>query len=152
MKELDALNRKILQALQRDTTAPIESLAKKLGSSKTAIWNRIRKLREDGIIKKQVAILDADAVGLGCCFYVLVRTAHHEARWMEKFLKALVNRPEILEAHRLAGDIDYILKVRVASPADYDRFYQELVHSVDIHNVTSMLSMEVLIERTELKI
>lgn len=150
MISLDALNRKILRTLQRDANQPIEALAKKLGASKTAIWNRIRKLRLDGIIKRDVVIVDPDKVGLGCCFYVLIRTSHHEKRWLETFLQALKHHPEILEAHRLAGDIDYILKVRVANPQDYDRFYQSLVSHVDIYNVTSLLSMEALIEKTDL--
>lgn len=152
MTTLDELNRKILRTLQRDASQPIETLAKKLGASKTAIWNRIRKLRTDGVIKKQVALIDPEAVDLGCCFYVLIRTAHHEANWLDQFLEALKQRPEILEAHRLAGDVDYILKVRVSNPKDYDRFYQNLVSQVDIYNVTSLLSMETLVEKHDLPI
>lgn len=152
MPQLDALNKKILRKLQEDASLPIEALANDLGASKTAIWNRIRKLRHDGVIKKQVALLDPEAVNLGCCFYVLIRTAHHEAGWLKKFLTALKEQPEVLEAHRLAGDIDYILKVRVQTPKDYDRFYQELVSHIDIYNVTSLLSMETLIETTALPV
>lgn len=152
MVQLDDLNRKILRALQRDAGQSIDAMAKALGSSRTAIWTRIRRLREDGVIQKQTVILDPEAVGAGCCFYVLVRTARHGAAWMEAFLAALQARPEIVEAHRLAGDVDYILKVRVASPAAYDAFYRDLVADIEIHNVTSLLSMEALIDRVDLPI
>lgn len=150
MALFDALNLKILHALQQDATMPLEQLARKLGSSKTALWNRIRKLRGDGVIRQEVAILDPSKVGLNSCFYVLIRTAHHEAGWMERFVDALHQLPEVMEAHRMAGDIDYILKVRVKNAADYDRFYRELIANVDIYNVTSLLSMEALIDKTAL--
>lgn len=151
-KALDALDRKILAALQEDATRPLEELAALVGSSKTPVWNRIRKLRERGIIKKQVAILDPRAVGLASCFYVLIRTARHEKAWLDQFVTALKKRPEVLEAHRLAGDVDYILKVRVADAEAYDGFYRSLVTDVSIFNVTSLLSMEEIIANTALNV
>lgn len=150
MKDLDELDRKILSALQEDATRPLDDVAALVGSSKTPVWNRIRKLKERGAIKKQVAILDPDVVGLGSCFYVLIRTARHEGEWIEAFLHALRKRPEIMEAHRLAGEVDYILKVRVADAKAYDDFYRSLVADVSIFNVTSLLSMEEIISRTAL--
>ncbi|MFN0262487.1 Lrp/AsnC family transcriptional regulator [Tepidamorphus sp. 3E244] len=147
---LDGLDRKILSELQRDTTQSLEDLAEKVGSSKTPVWTRIRKLRERGVIRAQVALLDPAHVGLGCCFYVLIRTARHDPEWTEQFLQAIRRRPEVQEAHRLAGDIDYIAKVRVADPQAYDAFYRSLVADVSIFNVTSLLSMEELVSRTAL--
>lgn len=149
---LDALDRKILAALQEDTTRPLDDLAKLVGSSKTPVWNRIRKLKARGVIRGEVALLDRNAVGLGSCFYVLIRTARHEKAWLDQFLEALAKRPEIMEAHRLAGDIDYILKVYVADAAAYDAFYRSLVADISIFNVTSLLSMEEIISRTALPI
>ncbi len=99
-------------------------------------------MREAGVIGAQTVILDADALGLEACFFVLIRTSAHEAEWQAKFLKALKSRPEVLEAHRLAGDIDYILKVRVRNARAYDEFYQALISEVQIYNVTALLSME----------
>ncbi|KMW56700.1 Transcriptional regulator, AsnC family [Candidatus Rhodobacter oscarellae] len=87
-------------------------------------------------------ILDPQALGFEACFFVLVRTSEHEADWQERFLQALRARPEVMEAHRLAGDIDYILKVRVANARAYDVFYQALISEVKIYNVTALLSME----------
>ncbi|MEM9250279.1 MAG: Lrp/AsnC family transcriptional regulator [Pseudomonadota bacterium] len=139
---LDALDRKILAELQRDASQSLDDIAKAVGSSKTPVWSRVRKLREAEIIRQNTVILDAEALGLEACFFVLIRTSEHEADWQARFLEALRARPEVLEAHRLAGDIDYILKVRVANARAYDRFYQALITEVKIHNVTALLSME----------
>ena len=139
---LDELDRKILLQLQQDTTPSIEEIAKKVGSSKTPVWNRIRKMRDAGIITREVAILDAETLGFEACFFVLIRTSEHDASWQAAFLKALRERPEVQEAHRLAGDIDYILKVRVKNARAYDVFYQALISEVKVHNVTALLSME----------
>ena len=117
-------------------------IARKIGSSKTPVWNRIRRMKEAGVILRQTAILDPEALGLEACFFVLIRTSEHEAEWQRKFLKTLKERPEVLEAHRLAGDIDYILKVRVKNARAYDTFYQALISEVKIYNVTALLSME----------
>ncbi|MFB9221459.1 Lrp/AsnC family transcriptional regulator [Paracoccus cavernae] len=139
---LDDIDRKILSLLQVDATLSLDEVAARVGASKTPVWNRIRKLREAGVIRAEVAILDADSLGLEACFFVLVRTAEHDPEWAKRFLSAVRGRPEVLEAHRLAGDIDYILKVRVRNARAYDRFYQALISEVRIHNVTALLSME----------
>jgi len=139
---LDAMDRKILGALQRDAGQSLDEIARAVGSSKTPVWNRIRKMREAGVIGQQTVILDAEKLGFEACFFVLIRTAEHEADWQERFLAALLARPEVMEAHRLAGEIDYILKVRVANARAYDAFYQALISDVKIFNVTALLSME----------
>ena len=140
--QLDEIDRKILAELQEDAGQSLDEIARKAGSSKTPVWNRIRKLREAGVTLRQTGILDPEALGLEACFFVLIRTSEHEAEWQRKFLEALRKRPEVLEAHRLAGDIDYILKVRVKNARAYDSFYQALISEVKIHNVTALLSME----------
>ncbi|WP_071674818.1 Lrp/AsnC family transcriptional regulator [Nioella nitratireducens] len=150
--QIDALDRKILAALQEDASQSLDEIAKVVGSSKTPVWTRIRKMREAGIIGRQTVLLDAEALGLEACFFVLIRTSEHEADWQQKFLHALQTRPEVLEAHRLAGDIDYILKVRVPNARAYDRFYQALISEVRIHNVTALLSMEEIKSTTLLPI
>jgi Lrp/AsnC family transcriptional regulator len=139
---LDELDRKILVQLQQDGGQSLDEIAKIVGSSKTPVWNRIRKMREAGIIRQQTFLLDAEALGFEACFFVLIRTSEHDAAWQAKFLQALRDRPEVQEAHRLAGDIDYILKVRVANARAYDTFYQALISEVKVHNVTALLSME----------
>lgn len=139
---IDDLDRKILAELQADASQSLDEIARKVGSSKTPVWNRIRRMKETGVITRQTAILDPEALGLEACFFVLVRTSEHEADWQRRFLDVLRRRPEVLEAHRLAGDIDYILKVRVKNARAYDQFYQALISEVKIHNVTALLSME----------
>ena len=147
---IDATDRKILAELQRDAGQSLDEIAKQVGSSKTPVWNRIRKLREAGVVGNQTMILDAEALGFEACFFVLIRTSEHEAEWQAKFLKALQERPEVQEAHRLAGDIDYILKVWVKNARAYDKFYQALISEVRVHNVTALLSMEEIKSTTHL--
>ena len=139
---LDEIDRKILTELQIDASQSLDEIARKVGSSKTPVWNRIRRLREAGVILQQTTLLDPEALGLEACFFVLIRTSEHEAEWQRKFLRTLQERPEVMEAHRLAGDIDYILKVRVKNARAYDTFYQALISEVRIYNVTALLSME----------
>ena len=130
--------------MQDDASLALEEIARRVGASKTPVWNRIRRLREAGVIRRQVAILDPEALGLEACFFVLIRTSEHDSDWAARFLAAVRARPEVIEAHRLAGDIDYILKVQVRNARAYDRFYQSLISEVKIHNVTALLSMEEL--------
>ena len=149
---MDDLDRKILALLQEDASLSLDEIARRVGASKTPVWNRIRKMRGSGLIRAQVAILDPEKAGFESCFFVLIRTAQHDADWLARFLKAVRDRPEVLEAHRLAGDIDYILKVRVPNARAYDAFYRALIAEVSIFNVTSTLSMEEIKNTTALPI
>lgn len=149
---LDPLDRRILAELQADSAQSLDDIARKVGSSKTPVWNRIRRMREAGIILRECAVLDPEALGLEACFFVLIRTSEHEADWQRRFLDAVRARPEVLEAHRLAGDIDYILKVQVRNARAYDAFYQALIAQVKIHNVTALLSMQEIKATTALPI
>ncbi|MCY4542781.1 MAG: Lrp/AsnC family transcriptional regulator [Rhodobacteraceae bacterium] len=139
---LDSVDRNILTLLQRNARRPLQEIADEIGTSKTRVWSRVRKLQQSGIITRFTVEIDADLLGFEACFFVLIRTSQHEPTWQRKFLDAVRNRPEVLEAHRLAGDIDYILKVRVANARAYDKFYQAMIDQVNIFNVTALLSME----------
>jgi len=147
---LDDLDRNILVLLQQDASLPLEEIARRVGASKTPVWNRIRKMKASGLIRSEVALVDPDLLGLESCFFVLIRTSQHDADWLARFLKAVRERPEVMEAHRLAGDIDYILKVRVPNARAYDAFYRALIREVSIFNVTSTLSMEEIKNTTAL--
>jgi Lrp/AsnC family transcriptional regulator len=149
---LDDLDRNILSLLQQDASLPLDEIARRVGASKTPVWNRIRKMKASGLIRAEVAILDAEKLGLESCFFVLIRTSQHDADWLGRFLEAVRSRPEVMEAHRLAGDIDYILKVRVANARAYDAFYRALIKEISIFNVTSTLSMEEIKHTTALPI
>jgi Transcriptional regulators len=141
---IDAMDRKIISELQIDAGRSLDEIARTVGSSKTPVWNRIRKLRAAGVIGPPQVQPDPEALGFDATFFVLIRTSEHEAEWQRRFLAALQARPEVQEAHRLAGDIDYILKVRVANARAYDAFYQALISEVRVYNVTALLSMEEL--------
>ncbi len=141
-KKLDSLDFAILSELQSNAAQSLDEIARKLNSSKTPIWNRIQKLKTSGYIQNEVAILDPEKLGLEACFFVIIRTSEHDTNWQDKFLSAIRKRPEVMEAHRLAGEIDYLLKVQVANSKAYDVFYQALIAEVKIFNVTALLSME----------
>ena len=148
--QLDAVDRKILAALQEDASQSLDGIAEQAGASRTPVWHRIRKLRAAGIIRQHTVLLDPGKLGFEACFFVLVQTSEHQKEWQDRFLEALNSRPEVLEAHRLAGDIDYILKVRVRNAKAYDDFYQALISQVKIFNITALLSMEEIKATTEL--
>ncbi|MEM7710246.1 MAG: Lrp/AsnC family transcriptional regulator [Pseudomonadota bacterium] len=149
---LDELDRKILQRLQADAGESLDAIARAVGSSKTPVWNRIRKMREAGVIGPATVVVDPEALGLEACFFVLIRTSEHEAGWQQRFLATLRARPEVQEAHRLAGEIDYILKVRVENAKAYDAFYQAMISEVRVFNVTALLSMEEIKAETALPV
>ena len=147
---LDDLDRRIIAELQVDACRPLDEIARAVGSPKTPVWNRIRKLRAAGVIGVPVVTADAEALGFEATFYVLIRTSEHEADWQGRFLAVLRARPEVQEAHRLAGDVDYLLKVRVRNARAYDAFYQALIAEVRLHSVTALLSMETIKSTTAL--
>jgi len=153
MKKNTPLNEadlRILRELQKDATTPLERLAQRVGVSKSAVWNRIQRLRAEGVILREVAVLDSGKVGIGETFFVAVRTAKHSSGWLEKFSAAIREMPEIMEAHRLAGEMDYLLKVQVPTTRDFDVFYKNLISRVELFDVTSNLSMETMKEKTDL--
>ena len=147
---MDAMDKAILRLVQTDTTLSLDDIAVRVGTSKTPVWNRLKRLRDDGVIAREVAILDPAALGLDTCFFVLVKTSEHDAAWQDRFLAAVNQRQEVIEAHRLAGEVDYILKVRVPNAQAYDQFYQGLISEVKVFNVTALLSMEELKSTTAL--
>lgn len=141
---LDAIDRKILDQLQRDATLSVADLADRVGLTTTPCWRRLQKLEAEGIIKGRVALLDANKLNIGTTVFVAVRTAQHNAHWLEAFSKAVQTLPEIVEVHRLSGETDYLLKVQVPDIAAYDRVYKRLIAQVDLFDVSSSFSMETL--------
>lgn len=147
---LDEIDRQLLARLQLDATLSMDRIAKLVGVSKTAAWSRIQKMTQQGVIKRQVVIVDPALVGLPETFFIAVKTNHHEQAWLNKFREIVSQRPEITEVHRLAGDTDYLIKVQVASNRDFDALYKRLISEIDLYSVTSSLSMEVLKSTTAL--
>ncbi|MGD1887866.1 MAG: Lrp/AsnC family transcriptional regulator [Cohaesibacteraceae bacterium] len=149
---MDELDRRILAVLQRDASLSVERVAQEVGSSKSPVWARIKKLKDMGIIEKEVVLLDPEKIDQTEVFFIAVKTDQHEADWLERFSAAVQDMPEIQEAHRLAGEVDYLLKVRVKDTRAFDDFYKELVSRVRLFAVTSSLSMETLKSTTEMQL
>ena len=150
--ELNSIDRVLLAQLQQDATLSMDRLAKRAGVSKTAAWNRVQKLQQQGVIEKQVAILDATKIGLPETFFIAIKTTQHQQTWLNTLTSVVQHYPEIVEVHRLTGDVDYLMKVQVASTRAFDELYKKLVGEIDIHSVTSSLSMEVIKHETALPI
>ena len=148
--QLDGVDRNILASMQQDASRSLDEIAATAGASRTAVWHRLRKLRAAGVIQRHTVLLDPDKLGLEACFFVLIRTSEHQKDWQDRFLDTLMERPEVMEAHRLAGDVDYILKVRVRNARAYDDFYQALISQVRIFNITALLSIEEIKSTTQL--
>jgi len=142
MRKLDRLDRKILAILQEDASLAIAEVASRVGLSQTPCWRRIQKLRADGIIERTVALVKPEALGLGLTVFMAVEARDHSPEWLNQFTRAVVARPEVVEVHRMAGDIDYMLRVAVEDMAAFDSFYRELIAAVPLKNVSSHFAME----------
>ena len=147
---MDEIDLKILKLLQQDCNLPTSEIAEKVGLSTSPCWKRIAKLRETGIIKQQLSILDATKLGFGLTAYVSIKTGEHSGTWLNEFSKTVTDMPEVMEFNRMAGDVDYMLKVIVADIESFDKFYKRLIGSSAISEVTSRFSMEKIKETTEL--
>ena len=140
--DLDAEDLKILHEVQSDATRSLGRIADKIGLAKTTVWNRMQRLIQNGTILRQAAILDPKKVGLKETFFVCIKTSQHDEAWLVQFKSTIEALPQITEAHRLAGTLDYLLKVQVPSTEAFDAFYKDLVSRVCIYDVSSSLSME----------
>lgn len=139
---MDAIDKKILDILQEDTTLAVADIAKKVGLSTTPCWRRIQKLETAGVIRSRVALLDAEKLNAGVTVFVSIRTDKHDAAWYANFSQAVNAFPEVVEFYRMSGDIDYLLRVVVPDIGAYDRFYQRLIAEVELYDVSSSFSME----------
>ena len=139
---MDAIDRKILVQLQDNSSLSIAELADKVGRSQTPCWKRIQKLEAAGIITKRVALLAPEKIDLGLTVFVSIETSDHSAEWLDAFAKATSAMPEVMEFYRMAGDVDYMLRVVVADMAAYDRFYKRLIGTIPLKNVTARFAME----------
>lgn len=146
--EIDTIDRRILAELQRDGTLSVEHLSERVGLSRNACWRRVKRLEEDGVITGRVALVDADKLGLGLSVFILVRTSSHDPEWLAKFRSATTSLPEITGVYRMSGDLDYVLRARVADVKAYDRLYQRLIAKVPLSDVSASFVMEEIRETT----
>lgn len=139
---MDAKDLKILSLLQQDATLSLAEVAAEVGLSSTPAWRRIQKLEQDGYIRARVALLDREKMNCAVSVFVAIRTRQHDMKWLELFQAAVDTLPEIVEAYRLSGDIDYMLRVVVPDIAAYDAFYKRLIALVPMADVSSSFSMQ----------
>lgn len=149
---LDAADRRILVELQRDASLPIAELAERVGLTTSPCWRRVQRLKQAGVLGPLAYRVDPKALNLSLTVFVAVRTASHNADWLAQFQRAVDTIPEIVAVHRLAGQIDYLLKVMVPSIDAYDDVYKRLTARLDITEVTSMISMETMRDTLELPV
>jgi Lrp/AsnC family transcriptional regulator len=139
---MDEIDRVLIELLQRDATLSIAQMAERVGLSATPCWKRIQKLEARGVVTKRVALVDPDSVGMGLSVLVSVEAGEHTPTWLERFSTGVAAMPEIMEVYRMAGDVDYILRVAVADMTEYDTFYKRLIAIAPMKNVTSRFAME----------
>ncbi|WP_299965763.1 Lrp/AsnC family transcriptional regulator [uncultured Roseobacter sp.] len=150
METLDAIDRRLLVQLQRDAATPLDALGEAVNLSRNACWRRIKALEAAGVIKGRVAVLDADKLGLGLMVFIMIRTNAHAPDWLTQFRQATRAMPEILGVYRMTGDLDYLIRARVADMAGYDRLYQALIHRVPLSDVSASFVMEEIKDTAEL--
>ncbi len=139
---MDDTDRKILACLQEDAAMPLAQIARRVGLSATPCWRRIQKLEEAKVIRGRVALLDGAKINVGLTAFVFVRTNQHSTDWLKKFADAVSDLPEVIEFHRMSGEIDYLLKVVVPDIAAYDAFYKRLIAKIELSDVSSSFAME----------
>jgi Lrp/AsnC family transcriptional regulator len=147
---MNSIDRQILSLLQEDATYTAGEIAERVGLTSTPCWRRIQKLEQAGYIRGRVALLDRDKLNIGVTVFVSIRTSRHTKEWLEGFKRGIRSIPEIVEAHRLGGDIDYLLRVVVPNIEGFDQVYKQLIEVVEFSDVSSSFSMEEMKSTTAL--
>ena len=149
---MDAIDRKILAVVQKDASLSVAEIGQRVGLSSTPCWKRLQRLEAEGVITGRVALLNPDKLGLGITVFVSVETGDHSQDWLKRFADVVTTMPEVMEFYRMAGDVDYMLRVVVSDVAGYDAFYKKLIAAVPLKNVTSRFAMERIKSTTALPI
>jgi Lrp/AsnC family transcriptional regulator len=149
---MDAIDRKILAVVQDDASLSVAEIGQRVGLSSTPCWKRLQRLEADGVITKRVALIDPEKIGLGITVFVSVETGDHSQEWLGRFADVVNAMPEVMEFYRMAGDVDYVLRVVVPDMQSYDSFYKKLIATVPLKNVTSRFAMERIKSTTALPI
>ncbi|MGR3760052.1 Lrp/AsnC family transcriptional regulator [Roseobacteraceae bacterium NS-SX3] len=144
--KIDQIDRALLRALQRNANLSQRELADQVGLSQNACWRRLKALNESGLLKGSTARIDRAQLGLDLVVFVMLRTRHHSAKWLETFRRHVLTIPEVVDFHRIGGDYDYQLKVVTEDMASYDKVYQRLISGVELDSVTSYFAMEAIAE------
>lgn len=139
---MDSIDRELLKLLQQDAQLPLNQLAEAVNLSPTPCWRRIQRMKEAGVITRQVMLVDPKKVNLKVTVFVAVRTNQHNQRWFDTFRAAVDAIPEVVEFYRMSGKVDYLLRVVVPDIAAFDSVYQRLIKSVELFDVSSSFAME----------
>ena len=150
--KLDEIDRRILAELQRDGTLSVDQVSDRVNLSRNACWRRIKRLEDESVITGRVALVDPEALGLGLTVFVIVRTSRHDPEWLKAFREAVLSLPEIIGVYRMSGDLDYVLRARVADVKAYDRLYQRLIAKAPLSDVSASFVMEEIRETTVLPV
>jgi len=150
--KIDNYDVRLLKILQQDASISIADMAEKIGLSQNASWRRLKNLEETGYILKRVALLNTKKLGCKVTVYVTIRTNQHTEEWLDEFAQGIQKIPEVVEFHRMSGDIDYFLKLRVQDIDDYDRIYKKMIKCAPLADVSSSFAMEPIKETTEIPI
>ncbi len=148
--KLDSIDCRLLELLQEDAERQISALAAEVGLSTTQCWRRVQRLKEAGVIQKQVALVDARKLNLGVTVFVCLRAGAHAPDWSERFAATLQLIPEIVECHRVSGDVDYMLRIVVPDVEAYDRVYKRLTAGVQLLDVSAHIVMSTVRRSTVL--
>lgn len=148
MNDLDKFDLNILKELQQDATLSADGLSERVALSRNACWRRVKRLEDEGYVRGRVTLVDPDKLGLGLSVMILVRTSSHDPEWLNKFKSAILAMPEINAAYRMSGELDYVLRARVADMKAYDRLYQRLIDKVPLSDVSASFVMEEIKETT----
>ena len=152
IQRMDAIDRKILAVVQEDASLSVAEIGQRVGLSSTPCWKRLQKLEAEGVITGRVALIDPEKIGLGITVFVSVETGDHSQDWLTKFAELVSAMPEVMEFYRMAGDVDYMLRVVVRDMQSYDAFYKKLIAAIPLKNVTSRFAMERVKSTTALPI
>jgi Lrp/AsnC family transcriptional regulator len=144
MTELDKIDIKILDCLQRNGSLSQREVAEAVGLSQNACWRRMKRLQDSGVLLGTRAVVDGAAYGLDLTVFVMIKTRNHSDDWAERFRKQVEQIPEVAEFHRIGGDWDYMLKVVTRGMAGYDAVYRRLISGNELDNVTGYFSMETI--------
>lgn len=147
---IDDTDKSILRALQKDGTLSVDEISEVVNLSRNACWRRIKQMESAGIIRGRVALVDAQKLGRPLTALVLIRTNQHDQDWIARFHNALRSLPEVVGAHRMSGDLDYLLKVRLKDMPDYDAFYKRLTSRISVSDISASFVMEDIIDTTEI--
>jgi len=147
---MDKLDRKILELLQKDGGLTAAELADRIGLSKAPCWRRIKRLEEEGVIKQTVALLNARSLNLGTTVFVTLKTANHSEAWFDRFVKSVRDIPEVVEIHRMSGDVDYLMRIVVPDIDAYDLVYKRLIATVEFKDVSASFALETIKHTTAL--